>query len=69
MNATVKSLERNNFVRSAVSPLSGEGKDALSKDERIGYISVLLTIGPDDIDDDEANEIIDAAEGPASVEG
>jgi RND superfamily putative drug exporter len=68
VNATVKSLERNHFVRSAVSPLSGEGKDALSKDERIGYISVLLTIGPDDIDDDEANEIIDAAD-PASEGG
>jgi putative drug exporter of the RND superfamily len=68
VNATVKSLERNRDVRSAVSPLSREGKDALSKDERIGYISVLLTIGPEDIDDDEANEIIDAAD-PASEGG
>jgi putative drug exporter of the RND superfamily len=68
VNATVKSLERNRDVRSAVSPLSREGKDALSKDERIGYISVLLTIGPEDIDDEEANEIIDAAD-PASEGG
>ena len=30
----VKSLERNSYVRSAISPLSREGKDALSKDER-----------------------------------
>ena len=59
---TVKSLKRNRYVRSATSPLSREGKDALSEDERIGYISVLLTIGPDDLDDDEANEIIDAAD-------
>jgi RND superfamily putative drug exporter len=66
---TVKSLERNQYVRSAVSPLSREGKDARSKDERIGYISVLLTIGPDEIDVDEANEIIDAAEGPAERAG
>jgi putative drug exporter of the RND superfamily len=62
VNATVKSLERNRYVRSAVSPLSREGEDALSKDKRIGYISVLLTIGPADIDVDEANEIIDAAD-------
>jgi RND superfamily putative drug exporter len=68
VNATVKSLERNRDVRSAVSPLSREGKDALSKDERIGYISVLLTIGPEDIDDDQANDVIDAAH-PASDAG
>src|SRR5918994_881428 len=65
---TVKSLERNRYVRSATSPLSSAGKDALSKDKRIGYISVLLTIGPDDIDVDQANEIIDAAD-PASKAG
>jgi RND superfamily putative drug exporter len=68
VNTTVKSLERNRYVRSATSPLSKEGKDALSHDERIGYISVLLTIGPDDIDEDQANEIIDAAD-PASEAG
>jgi putative drug exporter of the RND superfamily len=62
VNATVKSLERNRDVRNATSPLSREGKDALSKDERIGYISLLLTIGPDDLDVDQANEIIDAAD-------
>jgi putative drug exporter of the RND superfamily len=62
VNDTVKSLEREDDVRTATSPLSREGKDALSSDERIGYISVLLTIGPDDIDVDEANEIIDAAD-------
>src|SRR5918994_3748970 len=68
VDATVKSLERNRYVRSATSPLSSTGKDALSKDKRIGYISVLLTIGPDDIDVDQANEIIDAAD-PASKAG
>ncbi|MGH2988962.1 MAG: MMPL family transporter [Solirubrobacterales bacterium] len=68
VNQTVNSLERNRYVRSATSPLSREGKDALSKDERIGYISVLLTIGPADIDVDQANEIIDAAD-PARAAG
>src|SRR5918994_4906402 len=59
---TVKSLERNSYVRSATSPLGREGKDALSKDGRIGYISVLLSVGSDDLDVDQANEIIDAAD-------
>jgi putative drug exporter of the RND superfamily len=68
IDSTVKSLERNRYVRSATSPLSGAGKDALSKDKRIGYISVLLTIGPDDLDADQANEIIDATD-PAKRAG
>src|ERR671918_2746792 len=34
VNDTVKSLERNRYVRSAVSPLSRAGSDALSRDER-----------------------------------
>ena len=68
VDSTVKSLERNRYVRSATSPLSREGKDALSKDKRIGYISVLLTIGSDDLDVDQANEVIDAAD-PAERAG
>jgi len=42
VKSTVKSLERSPEVQSAVSPLSPEGKDALSKDGTIGYVSVAL---------------------------
>ena len=68
VRATVRSLERAPGVRSAVSPLSSAGKDALSKDETIGYISVTLDDGPSDLSKDEAEEIVDAA-SPATDAG
>ena len=42
VKATVKSLKKAPHVIEAVSPLSSEGAGALSKDKRIGYISVTL---------------------------
>jgi RND superfamily putative drug exporter len=68
VNATVRSLERNTYVRSAVSPLDRAGSDALSKDERIGYISLTLTVGPSELSEDEAEGIVDAT-APASDAG
>jgi RND superfamily putative drug exporter len=68
VRATVHALERNEFVRSAVSPLGQAGSDALSKDERIGYISLTLTVGPSDLSEDEAEGIVDAT-SPASDAG
>jgi RND superfamily putative drug exporter len=61
VKATVESLEKSPGVRSAVSPLSDEGSDNLSKNGRIGYISVNLEIGPDVLDEGQANEVLDAA--------
>ncbi|CAN5611396.1 hypothetical protein BH10ACT11_BH10ACT11_02980 [soil metagenome] len=65
---TVSSLKKAPHVTDTVSPLSSEGADALSKDGRIGYISVTLDIGGGNIDDDEANAVIDAAD-PAKRAG
>ena len=62
VKATVKSLEATPEVRSAVSPLSSRGKDALSKDGTIAYISLTLVEGPPDLDEDEANAVLDAAQ-------
>ena len=62
VQATVRSLERQDDVESAVSPLSSEGSDQLSKDGRIGYIAVALKESPGELDEDEANAVIDAAE-------
>ena len=62
VKATVKSLSDSPYVRKAVSPLSEAGSDALSKDGRVGYVSLTLNLGPDELEDDEANEIIDAAQ-------
>ncbi len=62
VKATVHSLERAPHVTSATSPLSQKGADALSKDERIGYIALSLNVNSGDITDDQANAIIDAEE-------
>ena len=59
---TVASLRRAPDVESAVSPLSARGADALSGDERIGYVSLTLRDGPGDLDEETANEVIDAAD-------
>ena len=66
VKATVSSLKKAPHVISAVSPLSSEGAGALSKDERIGYISVTMNLSSSDLTEDQANEIIDAEARRAS---
>jgi RND superfamily putative drug exporter len=68
VKATVKSLGKAPHVVSAVSPLSSNGADALSKDETIAYIPVALDVSRADLDEDEANDVIDA-EAPARDAG
>src|SRR5919108_2028797 len=68
VKATVDSLRKAPHVVSAVSPLSSQGADALSKDERIGYIPVALDLSTGDLTEDDANEVIDA-EAPATDAG
>jgi putative drug exporter of the RND superfamily len=65
---TSKRLEALGEVNSAVSPLSPGGKNFLSQDQRIGYIPVVLGIGPGEIDEEEAQRILDAAK-PARAAG
>jgi putative drug exporter of the RND superfamily len=68
VDSTVKRLKNTPHVQAAVSPLSTEGASALSKDKKIGYISVSLDVGAADLEDDEANAVLDAAE-PAKKAG
>jgi RND superfamily putative drug exporter len=68
IEATVRSLEESPYVQSAISPFSPQGAGAISKDGRIAYISVTLNVGPSDIDEDEAQAVIDA-EAPAKDAG
>jgi putative drug exporter of the RND superfamily len=68
VKATVSSLKKAPHVTGAVSPLSSQGADALSKNKRIGYISVTVDLGAADLTEDQANHIIDAEE-PASGAG
>ena len=64
---TVSSLKKAPHVTDAVSPLSSEGADQLSKDGRVGYVSLTLDIGNAQLDEDEADTIIDAADPAMSA--
>jgi RND superfamily putative drug exporter len=68
IDRVVKAYEREPGVSAVVSPLSSKGKDALSKDGRIGYISLTLRDGPDTLTTDHAQRIIDVAD-PAEQAG
>ncbi|HEX6782476.1 MAG TPA: MMPL family transporter [Solirubrobacterales bacterium] len=65
---TGKKLNALGDVNSALSPLSPQGANFLSEDESIGYFPVVLAIGPGEIDEEQAERILDAA-GPARQAG
>jgi putative drug exporter of the RND superfamily len=65
---TAKRLEALPDVNSAVSPLSKAGAAFLSKDRTIGYIPVVLGVGPGEIDEAKSQRILDAAQ-PARAAG
>jgi putative drug exporter of the RND superfamily len=65
---TAKSLSQNQYVQSVVSPLSQQGADQITKDGKTAYINVALKVSSGDLDDDEANSVLDAAE-PARKAG
>jgi putative drug exporter of the RND superfamily len=68
IDSSVSALKKTPHVTAAVSPLSAAGASALSKDKRIGYISVALDVGQGTITDDDANAVLDAAD-PAKKAG
>jgi putative drug exporter of the RND superfamily len=65
---TVKRLEGLGEVNSAVSPLSPAGRQFLSENQQVGYIPVFLDVGPGDIDEAQAERVLDSAE-PARAAG
>src|SRR4051795_5273601 len=65
VKATVQSLEKAPHVTKAVSPLSSQGSSFLSKDEKIGYISLTIGLSQSDLTEEQAQEIIDH-ESPAT---
>ncbi|HXQ88961.1 MAG TPA: MMPL family transporter [Solirubrobacterales bacterium] len=65
---TAERLEKLGEVNSAVSPLSPQGAAFLSKDGSIGYIPVVLNVGPGEIDEEQAQRILNSAE-PARKAG
>ncbi len=67
VSKTAERLEALPEVNAAPSPLA-EGSKTLSKNLRIGYIPVFLAVGPGEIDEAEAEKILDAA-APARAAG
>ncbi len=65
---TVKSVSENQYVQQAVSPISQQGASNITKDGKIAYIAVALTVSSGDLDDDEANSVFDSAD-PARKAG
>jgi putative drug exporter of the RND superfamily len=68
IQATAKSLRNAPHVIKAVSPFSSQAENAISKDKRIAYISVVLDLSQGDLNEDQANTIIDA-QAPATRAG
>jgi putative drug exporter of the RND superfamily len=65
---TAQSLSQNQYVQSVVSPFSQQGADQITKDGKTAYINLALNVSSGDLDDDEANSVLDAAE-PARKAG
>jgi putative drug exporter of the RND superfamily len=64
---TVARLQRLPNVNSAESPLQ-QGSKTISEDQRIAYIPVVLADGPGEINEEQAEEILDSA-APAKKAG
>ncbi len=65
INQAAKAIQGMPDVVSAPSPFGDEGAAYLSKDEKTAFIPVLLSISAADLDEDEAQAVLDAAEKPA----
>jgi RND superfamily putative drug exporter len=59
---TVKNLEAQPDVNSAMSPLAQGSQTLSQKDPNIGYIPVVLGIGPGEIAEDQSQRLLDSAE-------
>jgi uncharacterized membrane protein YdfJ with MMPL/SSD domain len=69
INQAATAIQKIPYVVSAPSPFSDEGAAYLSKDETTAFIPVLLSIGSADLDEEESQRVLDAAEKPAREGG
>ncbi|HMJ04569.1 MAG TPA: MMPL family transporter, partial [Conexibacter sp.] len=58
----VAAYERDRGVTSVVDPLSSAGRAQLSRDERIGFVSLELRDSPTELTIDEAQRLLDLAD-------
>ncbi len=68
VSEAVANLNKNPNVNSAVSPLSTAGANYLSKNGEVGYVPVVLNVAPADLDEAEAQALLDDAH-PAEAAG
>jgi putative drug exporter of the RND superfamily len=72
---TSKNLEKQPDVNSAMSPLAPQAQTLSQKAPNIGYIPVVLGVGPGEISEDQSQRLLDAAQpfeaagGNASIGG
>jgi len=68
IHESVKRLEAMHDVNSAVDPLSREGAAFLAKDHSVAYVPVVLSVGPGELDEAQAQAVLDAGH-PAEAAG
>jgi len=68
VGATVKRLKALHDVNSAVDPLSPQGAPYLSADHSLAYVPVILSVGPGELTEAQAQAVLDAGE-PAEAAG
>ena len=69
VNKSAAEVAKAPHVAGVVNPLTPQGASALSKDQATGYLSVTLDVSPGALSVEEADEVIDAAAGPARAAG
>jgi putative drug exporter of the RND superfamily len=62
VDRVAKRYEHDRGVLDVVSPLTPAGRAQLSRDERIGYLSLELRASPAELTDDEARRLFDLAD-------
>jgi RND superfamily putative drug exporter len=65
---TVKRLEAIPYVSAVVDPLGPQGKSLFSRNGKVVYVPVYLSVSPGDLGESEAQRVLDAAE-PAETVG
>ncbi|MBX5442911.1 MAG: MMPL family transporter [Solirubrobacteraceae bacterium] len=65
---TVTAVRAVPHVTKAVNPFGQNGAALISKDQTIAYIPVTLDVGPSDLTEDEAQQVLDAG-APATAAG
>jgi RND superfamily putative drug exporter len=68
IDASVKRLNALHDVNSAVNPLSREGAPFLSQDGSVAYVPVVLSVGPGELTENQAEAVLDAGQ-PAEAAG